>query len=177
MDDHRPDGFGDYAVRVIEHKARELGAGTSCARADEEDLEQELYVHLCERISQFNPTIACLATFVARIVDHKAASIVRHRRAQKRDPAREQFSLDARDASPNGHQIGNGESYTRKDLASHLRAILDELPEPDRSVAFELGTGTLASAARKFGLSRAQARTIKARIRQRLEHRGLDDSL
>ena len=44
-------------------------------------------------------------------------------------------------------------------------------------MAYELGSDSLSSAARKLGLTRAQARTIKDRIRARFEDRGLDEYL
>ncbi|RMF23507.1 MAG: hypothetical protein D6760_05195, partial [Deltaproteobacteria bacterium] len=83
-----------YAARLIRFKARQLCRRPGFTPSDRADIEQEFRVDLLERLPRFDAGKAQLNTFIARVIERKAASIVRHRTAEKRAPEREECSLN-----------------------------------------------------------------------------------
>jgi len=106
---NRYDGIDDYAVRLIEYKARQLIGTAGLTKSDLKDLEQELMLDLLERLPKHDPKRAQSNTLIACIVNHKAASIIEKRSAAKRDWRMCACSLD--------DLIGqNDESLERSDM-------------------------------------------------------------
>jgi len=72
----------DYAKNLIKFKARQLGRRREFLPADQADLQQELWLMLCERAAAFDPTKAALDTFIDRVVNTAVGVILRNRRRQ-----------------------------------------------------------------------------------------------
>ena len=83
----RPEVFSDYARNVIRLKARQLSRRADFSRSDEEDIAQDLTLHLLSQAQHFDPSRASLKTFVTHVVNSCVAMILRERWRQKRVPA------------------------------------------------------------------------------------------
>ena len=70
---------------LLRHHARRLAA--SDHRLEQEDVEQELAVHLHLRADRFEPRRGSHATYLDRLVRHRAADLARNARAAKRGTA------------------------------------------------------------------------------------------
>jgi hypothetical protein len=75
----------NYARNLIQVKARQLCRRREFLPADQADLQQELWLMLCERADAFDPAKASLDTFIDRVVNTAVGVILRNR--QRRDGA------------------------------------------------------------------------------------------
>ena len=94
--DKRYEGIDEYAVRIIKYKARQLVGRVGFTESDREDLEQEMILDLLQRLPKYDPARAQRNTFIARVVDHKIATIIEARKAGLRDYRLCRCSLDDR---------------------------------------------------------------------------------
>ena len=53
--------------------------------SDRDDLEQEMMLDLLQRLPKYNPDRAQRNTFIARVVEHKIATLIEARKAGLRD--------------------------------------------------------------------------------------------
>jgi len=83
--DSRPGELGEFAVRLIRHKARQLVGRAGYTEDDRPDIEQDLTLDLLHRLSKFDPARASFHTFVARIVEHGVARLIERQEAGLRD--------------------------------------------------------------------------------------------
>ena len=88
---NRYEGFDPYAVAIIRRKARQLGRELRCEPLD---IEQELAVELLVGLRRHDPQKLPRHIFISEILENKSATIVHHWRAQKRNQAREECSLN-----------------------------------------------------------------------------------
>lgn len=161
-----------YAREVIRHKARQLIGKYGFSRDDYDDLQQEMMLDLLRRLGKYDPSKAGLSTFVARVVDRKVSTLIRHQRQEKRDYRRHVCPLDAQVEDQDGQQRGLDEVLSqdafdeeiarydrpeaeRIDLRLDLSLVLDELPEDLRHLARRLQTRTVAEIARELGVPRS----------------------
>ncbi len=184
-----------YARDVIRHKARQLIGKYGFTRDDFDDLQQEMMLDLLRRLGKYDPSKAGLSTFVARIVDRKVSTLIRHQRQEKRDYRRPVCSLDAQVEDQDGQARGLDEVLSqdafddevarhdrpqaeRLDLRLDLSLVLDELPEDLRQLALRLQTRTVAEIARELGVPRSTLyeKSI-ARLRKIFEDKGLREYL
>ena len=116
---NRFDGIDEYAVTLIHHKARQLARRLGFSESDQEDLEQEMVLDLLTRLPQFDPKRAKRHTFIARVVEHKIADLLKHRHARKRDSGHRTESL--REGGPNGAGNISGEIHAVNEGANCKR--------------------------------------------------------
>ena len=83
--EERNERIGEYGEWLIRHKARQLVGREGFTESDREDLEQELRTDLLLRLPKYDAERASRKTYIARLVDHKVATIIEARRAAKRD--------------------------------------------------------------------------------------------
>jgi RNA polymerase sigma-70 factor (ECF subfamily) len=184
-----------YARDVIRHKARQLIGKYGFTRDDYDDLQQEMMLDLLRRLGKYDPSRAGLSTFVARIVDRKVSTLIRHQRQEKRDYRRPVCSLDAQVEDQDGQARGLDEvlsqdafddevarhdrpSAERLDLRLDLSLVLDELPDDLRQLALRLQTRTVAEIARELGVPRSTLYEKGiARLRKIFEDKGLREYL
>jgi RNA polymerase sigma-70 factor (ECF subfamily) len=180
-----------YAREVIQHKARQLINKYGFTRDDYDDLQQDMMLDLLRRLTNYDPTRAGLSTFVARIVDRKVSTLIRHQRQMKRDYRHKVYPLDAQvedqDGQPRGlDEVLSQDAYDgeigrhdrpeaeRLDLRLDLSLVLDELPEDLRDLAHRLQTRTVAEIARELGVPRSTLYEQGiARLRKIFEDKGL----
>ncbi len=96
--------YTEYARTLIRVKVRSLVKGKGFHRSEQDDLEQELVVHLISQATSFDSSRASLNTFIATVVDSGVAMIVRDRNRTKRIPIRgaATLSLETKVARPGG---------------------------------------------------------------------------
>lgn len=184
----------EYAAKVIKHKARQLVDTAGFTESDREDLEQELMLHVLERLPKFDATKATAKTFVARVIDRKVGKLIRHRNCQMRDPQREDFSLNEHIDDGDGGTIERSQTIAADELdrrlfrrarsdqeavelALDVEAMLQRLPDNLRRVCELLKTASIAEAARQLGLPRTTLHDQVKKIRKFFEQAGLRDYL
>jgi len=84
----------NYARNLIQVKARQLCRRREFLPADQADLQQELWLMLCERADAFDPAKASLDTFIDRVVNTAVGVILRNRQRLKRNTGGPVVSLD-----------------------------------------------------------------------------------
>ncbi len=178
--------IGQYAEWLIRRKALELVEKVVLER---EDLEQELRCDLEHRLRRYVPGRSDLKLFIACVIDRKAKTILEHYWAAKRDPARNEVSLNSTVKGEDGEpeevwQTLDGEA-NRAGLSSEelhrlsldLASILSGLPVRLRTLCQHLMRGNVAQAARAMGLSRKTVYEDLKIIRARFEQAALRDYL
>lgn len=184
-----------YARDVIRHKAWQLVGKYGFTLDDYDDLQQEMMLDLLRRLGKYDPSRAGLSTFVARIVDRKVSTLIRHQRQEKRDYRRRVCPLDEQVEDHEGHARGLDEILSqdaydeevgrhdrpeceRVDLTLDLTLVLNELPEDLLELARRLQTRTVAEIARELGVPRSTLYEKGiARLRKIFEDRGLREYL
>ena len=92
--DNQYDGIDPYAAGLIRFKARQLVGQAGFTASDREDIEQELILDLLRRLPKYNPKRAQLNTFIARVVEHRVATLIEAQKAGIRDYRRCRCSLN-----------------------------------------------------------------------------------
>ena len=82
-----------YAVALIECKAKQLVGKCGFQLCDRDDIEQELYLDLWERLDKFDSEKATYSTFVQRVVENKISNILREHCSDKGLAERTALSL------------------------------------------------------------------------------------
>jgi len=170
----KKNAFDEYMRSLIRSKARQLVGRFGFTSADREDIEQELALHLMERMAQFDPRRSSGSTFIDRISQHKIASMLRGRYAQRRD-YRRSVSLDDDGTHQTIEPVTRCQPRANPDLAIDMAHALESLDAELRKVCKLLEHVSIAETARRLGLSRTQARSRIAKIRMLLTGRGLDE--
>ena len=184
-----------YAREVIRHKARQLIGKYGYTRDDYEDLQQEMTLDLLCRLGKYDPEKAGLTTFVARVVDRRISTLIRHQKQEKRDYRQQVCSLDVPVENGTGEafdmdeilsqddfdqQVGRHDfpQCERSDLKIDLAQAMAELPEDLRQLAVRLQTKTVAEIARELGVPRTRLYDKGiTRLRKLFEDKGLREYL
>jgi RNA polymerase sigma factor (sigma-70 family) len=182
-----------FAERYVRRKAQQMSRRPGFTDADREDLAQELFLLLLRRRAAFDPAKAHAHAFTATVVERGAASLLRDRRAEKRDARRvtslHQFvdtdgggrveiaaAVGRREYDARRGQYPRGEEELAQ-LASDLADVLATLPPDLRHLAEQLQTKSLAEVARAQGVQRTTLYEQVRRLRRRFERAGLKDYL
>jgi len=161
-----------YARTLIRVKARQLIRQPGFSRSDQDDIEQDLLLHLLGQVEHFDPTRGSFNTFVARVVDSAVAMLVRERRRQKRTPAGDAIlqSLEVMVDEPDGPPsplwsiIGTpdldrrtgAETRSAESIREQTEAIehaIRTLPPDLRQICQSLRDRNRTDTARELGLS------------------------
>ena len=189
---NRFDGIDAYAAKIIRWKARQLAGRAGFSEADREDLEQEMVLDLLQRLPQYDPKRAQRNTFMARVVEHKAASLIRFKRAAKRDARREACSLDEDVRDGEGRTVERRQTVDqdeylrrigssprpageRQDLRLDVDRAMQRLPEGLRRLLELLGTGTVAEVSQATGIPRSTIYDALKKARAAFERAGLSE--
>ncbi len=191
-DTTRHEVYSDYARTVIRLKARQLSRRADFSRSDEDDITQDLTLHLLSQAEHFDPSRASLPTFVSHVVNSCVAMILRERWRQKRVPDHRaeiqslETMVDVPDEPPValGDMISLGDierrtgGSTKSDAEVHeevaaLEHAMQSLPVEDRDVCERLKVGSRASVARDLQISPRKLRSVISSVRQHFERAGL----
>lgn len=185
MDDRSHTGLNGYASSLIKFKARQLSRRSGFSRTDRDDIEQDLWTDLLERLPRYDPAQASLNTFVARVIEHKVVSLLRFHLAERRSHVREEFSLNDTVVDSDGHEIEQQttlnesaiDTRARDDLQRDVADVLARLPDELRAAALELAFGTPNAARGNLGISRRAMTRAMDELRESFRDAGLDKYL
>jgi len=154
---------------VIGLQARRLCRAYGFTRADIEEVEQELRLHLCQNEDRFDPTIGDRGAWASSVLTRKCASLFRYRRAAKRYAGRPDVSIEDSDAGSHAAPHA-GPADLRIDLA----ALRSELAGDERDVMDALiECGSDSAAAIRLGRPRAFVAKVRASLRAKCTDAGL----
>jgi RNA polymerase sigma factor (sigma-70 family) len=184
--------YNDYARQLIRMKARHLARRADFSRSDEEDLAQDLTLHLLNQAAQFDPTRATVSTFVSVVIDSGVRMLLRRRSQKVRKPASAEIeSLDTMVDIPNEPPVPHWSTISASDLERRtgnagqsesafqeeqeaFNHVLGSLPAKLRRVCFKLMHYSPTAAASKLHISRRKLRGYIATIREHFVNAGLD---
>lgn len=191
VDSNRP-VLNEYARTLIRVKARRMIGHHGLSRSDQDDVEQELTLHLLSQAHQFDPARGSLNTFVARVVESAAAMLIRERKRLKRVPGYGMTlqSLEITIDQPDGPPTRLGTTITAADLDRRTGTFtLSESTIREQSEAIDHAMQSLSpdlqelcrqlmrhnrtGSARELGLSRRKLDAAIASIRKHFEKAGL----
>lgn len=192
--ENRYQGIDDYAVQLIKYKARQLVGRVGFTESDREDLEQEMVLDLLRRLPKFDPKRAGRNTFIARIVEHKVATIIEAQKAGMRDYRLCSCSLNDRLEDEEGRSIERMETIDQEDylrrtgklsrpmselrnLSIDLRSAVQTLPPELRELCKRLQTESVTEISRDTGILRGTIYESIKKLRAIFEDAGLKDYL
>jgi len=167
--------LSQYASSLIRCKARQLCRRPDFSRSDEDDLKQEMTLHLLLQTRHFDPRRGAMNTFINRVVNSCVAMILRDRRRVKRLVDGDLLSLERTMVQVNGTSIPASEAISEEDLSRRsgagavsdaarredieaIQTALGNLCPQHRDLCRRLTAGTVTSVARDLGTSRRQIR-------------------
>jgi len=183
-----------FASQLIRQKARQLVRHPGFTKSDRPDIEQELAIELIQKYDQFDPKRARETTFIARVIEHKAVSLVRARQAEKWHFRRNGKSLNETVSDGEGGTVERAQTVDAASAKRHtgqaprsdeevarlkldIDEVLETLPADLRKLAEMLTEMTEYAASRRLGKSRRQVANDVARLRERFEDAGLRNYL
>lgn len=192
--DNQYDGIDPYAVKLIKFKARRLIGQAGFTASDRDDLEQELILDLLRRLPKYNPKRAQLNTFIARVVEHKIATLIEARKAGIRDYRRCPFSLNDRFEDEEGRSVERVDTFDQEDyllrtgaqsrpadelsaLTTDVAAVLEGLPPELRELCHRLQAESVTEISRDTGVPRGTIYESIKKLREIFEDAGLKDYL
>lgn len=181
----------EYVRTLIRVKAKRLKSRAGIRQSDLEDIEQELWLGLLQKVSKFDPARGSANTFADRVVDSLAKMMLRKQKRLKRAPGFRAQSLETIVECDGGFLKSIEETISSADvdrrsgnqarseqeqceLEEAVGVALDAMPPELRRVCQLMLTGTQRDAAAKSGLSRKKLAAAKAAIREILEQMGLN---
>ena len=193
--DNQYEGIEPYAVRLIKYKARRLTGKAGFTPSDREDLEQELVLDLLRQLPKYNPERAKVNTFIARVVEHKIASLIEAQKAGIRDYRRWACcSLNERFEDDDGRSVERVDTIDQEDyllrtgaqsrpteelssLAIDVATVIDALPPELRELCRRLKAETVSEISRDTGVPRGTIYESIKKLREIFEDAGLRDYL
>lgn len=167
-----------FASNFIRRTASALARQSGFSPSDQDDLQQEMLIHVLERLPQFDPTKGCFNAFVKLLVKQYTSNVCRHVRAQKRD-RRNDMSLSLFVQGEGGlielaQIVGPNELNSRLareerpqeelvDLSHDITTFLKTLPPRLRKIAKRLPDRSVAQIAKELCLHRS---TVHAEVRK-----------
>lgn len=188
------ESINQYASRLISRKAREVAGRYGFSRSDTEDLEQEFWLDVFQRLSSYDPRRSRLDTFVTRLVTHRIVNIKESQEAAKRDYRLCRTSLDEDVEDGEGGHIPRstlfdeaecfrrlgwsyGPSEEGRDLKIDLAAATDSLPHDLREIRERLKVQTVSEISVVMRIPRSSVYRKIEQICRIFEAKGLDEYL
>jgi len=191
----RNDVVTEYARTLIRVKAKQLVRRPGFCRSDQDDIEQDLVLHLLSQAQHFDSDRASLNTFIARVVNSAVAMLVRERGRIKRRPAGdvEVQSLEEKVEQPDGPpaplwmlisvadlerrtggaSLSDAEMY---ELVEGVASVIASLPPEQQDVCRSLLERNRTETEREMELSRRRFDAAMDRIREHFAKAGLAKS-
>ncbi len=192
--DNSDDGIDPYAAGLIRFKARQLVGKAGFSAWDREDIEQELTLDLLRRLPKYNPKRAQLNTFIARVVEHRLASLIEAQKAGIRDYRRCRCSLNECFEDADGRSVERVDTFDQEDyllrtggqsrpseelsaLAIDVAAVLEGLPHELRNLCRRLQEETVTEISRGTGVPRGTIYESIKKLREIFKDAGLRNYL
>jgi RNA polymerase sigma factor (sigma-70 family) len=183
-----------FAERYVRRTAGRLARRRGFARHDEPDIAQALAAKLLKEANAFDPKVAHWNVFVVTVVERYAANLLRHRRAEKRDPGNvtslhlqvvaagegpvEVAQTLCDDANHARLGLAPRGDHDQADLRADVAAFLSGLSTELRDLAGRfMGGASLSQAARDLGVPRTTLQRKKDQLLRLAERSGLRDYL
>lgn len=182
----------EYTRTLISVKSFQLVGQYGFTITDHEDIEHDLVLAVLEAAPAWNPKLATRSTYDNRIVNRKIATIIRHRKRERRDYRRTGVSLDEVTTDENGSLLTRGDVLSDDadcrsasgrsaadliDLAADLRTALERLDPELQQLCCLLNTHTKAAIARELGVSKPTVLKRCKAIRDHFSKLGLEEYL
>ena len=181
------------ATRLIRRKARQIAARDNFTPSDKDDIAQDLWLHLIERIDKFDAEKGTIFAFIVTVVERKAASILRHQAAAKRDVCRcssLNLSIRANDGTrvelastitedaPNA-RLGKRTLHPQRgvEMVIDVTEFVETLPAELKELCERLRSRTLSEIARETGVPRSTLYERIKKLREYFEEAGLREYL
>lgn len=162
-------------------------------KLDEEDIKdisQELAKVLIINLQKYDSTRASRETFISRIIENRARTLVKARAAAKRKQSQEAYSLDdliePNDSDSESYQCNLSEDgirekrpaftaeETNRDLAEAIAEVMRQMPETLQVVCEKLYEGfSPTEIARDVGINRSTVYDRREKIRCRMREGGI----
>ena len=188
------EGLDDYTANLIRYKTRRLIGQAGYTRSDQEDIEQDLSLHLRQQLPKHDPRKGTLKTFVNTVLDNKIRTMVRARLTSQYDFRRHDYSLNEMMETEIGCTVSRAEAIDaeeylmatgrldrpvteRLELRLDVRCAISLLPADLQNLCARLQEQTIVDIAREDGVSRHKIDEQRRRIGLVFLEHGLDEYL
>ncbi len=185
--------FNDFALKLIRERVKRLIGRHGFTASDRDDLEQDMALHLLERLRRQQQPIEAPEGFFRKVIADHAVTLIRRREAEKRDHRRVS-SLSEQVVDSDGQRVEMAQIIPEDHVRSRLgvapsnrledvervhdvAAVLAKLPRDLRDLCERLKDHSVAEVARQLGLPRRTLRDAIGRLRLHFEAAGLRDYL
>jgi RNA polymerase sigma-70 factor (ECF subfamily) len=185
--------FDDRALKLIRERVKRLIGRHGFTASDRDDLEQDMALHLLECLRRQQQPIDAPEGFFRKVIADYAVSLVRRRKAEKRDHRR-QSSLHEKVLDEDGEYVERARTIPEDHVQSRLQtaprsrldevelvhdvaAVLAKLPPELRDLCERLKHHSITEVARQLGVPRTTLHDAIRRLRQHFEEAGLRDYL
>ncbi len=167
----QPDVLSPSTRRIIRIHAKKLIRRRAFSGAEQEDIEQELSLHVLQGMASFDAAKANRDTFISRVVAHRAANLLRDRLRQLRNRFA-QISLE--DLSE--EELAR-EDESHEQLAADIATVQATLPPQLREMCELLKREGPSDVARRLGVPRSTLDQLIREVREYFAEAGLRDYL
>ena len=194
---HLTDGFeglDDYCINLIRYKTRRLIGQVGYTKSDQEDIEQELSLHLRRQLPKYNPRKGTIKTFINTVLDNKIRTMVSSRLTSQFDFRQHDYSLDETIETEIGDRVSHGEAIDTEEylmatgrinrrtldtveLRIDVQCAISLLPTYLQDLCVRLQTQTIVDIARKDRVSRHKIDELRRRVALLFLEHGLDEYL
>lgn len=188
------EGLDAYSVAMIRYKSRKLIGHFGMSESDREDIEQELAIHLWQRLSQHDPARGSVKTFINCVLDNRVKGIIKSRTNSAFDPKMHAYSLDAAIEAGDSDEVTKGDiidmdeyritlgNATRPmmeltEIRVDVLRVVESLPPNLRRVCEALSHASVAAAAKELGIGRDKLYDIMRDVRDAFREAGLERRL
>jgi len=194
---HLTDGFeglDDYCINLIRYKTRRLIGQVGYTRSDQEDIEQDLSLHLRQQLPKHDHRKGTLKTFVNTVLDNKIRTMVSARLTSQYDFRQHDYSLDEMIEADTGDMVSRAEAINAEEYLIHtgrldrpvierlelridVRCAVSLLPTDLQKLCARLQEQTIVDIAHEDGVSRHKIDELRRRIGLVFLEHGLDEYL
>lgn len=191
--DRLPADVYAYARRLIRRKAFQLARKEQFSPSDREDIAQDLWLHLCRRLTRYSEERGTIYAFVTTVLERRTATLIRFAAAEKRDLARcSSLSLSVR--SHDGMRVELASTITQcapdprlsqrrrhdqqmLEMQHDLSDVIASLTPKLQETCAVLAEHSITEAAVKLGIPRTTLYGRVARLRKLFAEAGLQEYL
>lgn len=186
------EGLDDYAVNLIRYKTRRLIGQAGFSKSDQEDIEQDLSLHLRRQLSKHNPRKGTLKTFINTVLNNKIRTMVSARLTSQFDFRQHECSLDELVEVDTGEMVSRAEAIDAEEylmatgrlnrrtldaveMRIDVQCAVSMLPADLRNLCARLQERTIVDIAREDGVTRQKIDELRRRIAFLFLEHGLDE--
>lgn len=165
---------------LIDRKVASLARSWGLSPADADDVRQEIFLDLLQRLPKHDPDKAPIALFVSACVHRKIYNLVRGMLAQRRSPVRDSVERMDETMAATGARIDTSASDRAGDHEQHLRdlrvdlsAATRDLTDEERDLLQDLMSESVSDIARRTGRTRKMVYRVFRTLRQKLADGGM----